>query len=65
MCQNPDDALREHDRHLVLELILLQLGVPVRVHGNRRRVRQQVDAVVTGPRGWEALWLVEDVAVLL
>jgi hypothetical protein len=38
----------------------------VTVHHERHvEVRQQVDAVVTGPRGWEALWLVEDVTVLL
>ena len=36
-----------------------------RSYRDRRRVRQQVDAVVAGPCRWEALWLVEDVAVLL
>ena len=57
--------MREHNRHLALELILLQLGVAVRAHGNRCRIRQQVDVVVTGSCWREAMWLVEDVAVLL
>jgi hypothetical protein len=38
----------------------------IAVHHERHvEVRQQVDAVVIGPRGCEALWLVEDITMLL
>jgi hypothetical protein len=49
-CRDPNDALHEYNRHLALELILLQLGVVVWPYSDRRCIRQQVDVVVTGSR---------------
>jgi len=60
-----DDPLCEHGVALPLQLILLQLGVAVRPHGNRGGVRQQVNAVVVRSDRRQAAGLLEDDAVLM
>ena len=42
----PDAALSEHGLALPFQLILLQLGVAVRPHGDGGGVRQVVDTVI-------------------
>ena len=61
----PDDALGEHGLTLALQLILLQLGAPLRPNGDRRHVRQQVDVVVVRPRRWKPAQLLKGGRVLL
>ena len=59
-----DDALLQHGGALPLELVLLQLRVPVRPHCHRRGPGQQVYAVVVGAAWWKAARCVEDGIVL-
>jgi hypothetical protein len=61
----PDDALGEHGFALPFQLILLQLGVAVRAHGDWNCVWQEVDVVVVRAGRWKTPRLLEDGAVLL
>jgi hypothetical protein len=59
------DALCEHGLTLSLQLVLLQLRVPVRSYGHRSCTGQQVDAMVVGAGRGQSRGLVEDGAMLL
>ncbi|KAM3230846.1 hypothetical protein ACQJBY_061181 [Aegilops geniculata] len=63
--QDPNDACREHERTLPLQLVLLQLRVTVRTHRHRRGARQEMYPVIICAGGRKTLWLGEEVAVLL